>query len=339
MNYFSLIFGSDTEAHAKPFSYAGPPRHQESFPAYFEEHLKPLIKHAEKIRLAQLKILRQRARVSMVIAVVALIAGLIYISHNQFNLFIVFIFIFLCAALGGWCNRAIKMYNSGIKNSIFPKIVGFLGEEFEFTEQSPWDLKKLKPFGILPSYNRSSTEDYIKGSYKGVDIELMESLLEKVTRDSKGRETRRTLFKGLFIKLEMHKAFNGKTIVTRDKGTLGNWFGKSIGRLENVALEDPTFEKTFQVYSNDQIEARYLLTTTFMERLLLLCDIFGSKNVQCSFYQNSVLFMISSKHNRFEPGSIEQALTLEHEVNTVFNELEEIFSIIDALKLSENHGL
>ena len=37
-----------------------------------------------------------------------------------------------------------------------------------------------------------------------------------------------------------------------------------------MKLENPDFEKTFDVYSTDQIEARYLLSPSMMERLLAL---------------------------------------------------------------------
>ena len=82
----------------------------------------------------------------------------------------------------------------------------------------------------------------------------------------------------------MNKSFNGKTIVRKDIGLIGNWFRKTFTSLENVKLEDPTFEKRFEVFSDDQIEARYLLTVTFMERLTQLAETFGGKTIQCCFF-------------------------------------------------------
>ena len=38
-------------------------------------------------------------------------------------------------------------------------------------------------------------------------------------------------------------------------------------KLQDVKLEDISFDKRFNVYTKDQVEARYLTTPTFMERL------------------------------------------------------------------------
>ena len=47
----------------------------------------------------------------------------------------------------------------------------------------------------------------------------------------------------------------------KDSGWL-NLF-KKIGWPERVKLEDVSFERQFEVFSDNQIEARYLLTTAF----------------------------------------------------------------------------
>ena len=53
---------------------------------------------------------------------------------------------------------------------------------------------------------------------------------------------------------------------------------------------------------DDQV-TRYLLTVTFMERLMELTSSFGSKSIECCFY-NKELFMMIPIKNMFEPGSI-----------------------------------
>ena len=91
------------------------------------------------------------------------------------------------------------------------------------------------------------------------------------------------LYKGIFIILTMNKKFSGETIVKKDNGLLGRWLSriyiKKIEGLKNVKLEDPIFEKKFEIYSSDQQEARYLLTTSFTERLLELTELFPSKKI------------------------------------------------------------
>ena len=64
----------------------------------------------------------------------------------------------------------------------------------------------------------------------------------------------------------MNKKFKGQTIVIKDRG----WLNKltHFKNLQRVGLESPEFEKAYEVYSEDQIEARYLLTAVMLEYML-----------------------------------------------------------------------
>ena len=131
----------------------------------------------------------------------------------------------------------------------------------------------------------------------------------------------------------MNKSFSGKTVVKKDSGTVGNWFKKSTS-LKKVKLEDPNFEKMFEVYSDDQVEARYLLTVTFIERLKELVENFGGKSIQCCFYNNKLLMMIPIEKDLFETGSIYEAEDFIDDSKSLLKELSLIFNIIDTLKLN-----
>lgn len=60
------------------------------------------------------------------------------------------------------------------------------------------------------------------------------------------------------------------TVVAKDGGVLGNALSDFVraSGLERVRLEDPGFEARDQVYGNDQIGARALLTPAVMVRLM-----------------------------------------------------------------------
>ena len=109
--------------------------------------------------------------------------------------------------------------------------------------------------------------------------------------------------------------------------------------MDKVTLEDPIFEKKFDVYSTDQIEARYLLTTSFMERLLELSSSYGDSDLQCSFYNDRLLLMIASRKNHFETGSIFQPADFTDDINIILRDMSTIFKIIDDLKLYQRSGL
>ena len=56
--------------------------------------------------------------------------------------------------------------------------------------------------------------------------------------------------------------------------------------MQTVKLESTNFEKRFNVFSKNQVEARYLLTPTFIEKFTRLYTAFGTNKAKCSFYKD-----------------------------------------------------
>jgi hypothetical protein len=313
------------------------------FAPHFEQHIRPLVNQFEQNRIKSLQKLRTNSVVAVSL-ILLIIFGIIILYINVDNRNVTSnttsvagaIILAICV----WWFLPISNYKSAVKSSIFPRIFKFFGNDFYYCHMNTGlSIKSLIPSNILPKHDEADTEDYIQGSYKGVSLQIVEANLKKVRRNSNGGRSRRTIFKGIFIQVDLHKKFSGKTIVKKDYGMVANMLGDKFNTLDTVRLEDPVFEKMFQVYSDDQVEARYLLTTSFMDRLINLADIFGGKGIQCSFYDDKLLFMIPSKQNRFETGSIFTPATFEPEINTILAEMSEIFQIIDVLKLNEHTGL
>ena len=261
-----------------------------------------------------------------------------------------FILMILLLILGGGFiisayTKPLRDYHGSIKDDIFPAILSFL-DGFKYTSKvyETWYMTKFKEFDIIPSYEIENNKAHIQGTYKGVNISLCNSHLMK--------EDQNTLFKGIIISLDIHKYFKGKTVVRKDFGSVGNLAGKTYRRsaeilkgssrfseLTSVRLEDPHFEKEFEVFSTDQVEARYLLTPSFMERLLELRNKLHIQKIECSFYKNVLLMMISTKRDMFEPVSIFETADFVDDVRSLLIEMNLIFEIIDILKLDMDIGL
>lgn len=114
---------------------------------------------------------------------------------------------------------------------------------------------------------------------------------------------------------------------------------KQMKKMQKVNLEDVSFEKQFNVYAQDQIEARYLLTPTFMERLKSINTSFGTKGIKCSFFDDYIMFAISTKKDLFELGSLYKSLKSRKLAEDFYDELHSIHEMIDHLKLNEKIGL
>ena len=106
-----------------------------------------------------------------------------------------------------------------------------------------------------------------------------------------------------------------------------------------VSLEDPVFNKKYDVYAEDQVEARYLITTSFMERLNNLKTAFETIKLKCSFFDGKLMFAISTNKNLFEIGNLFTKLTNPKTIETFYNQLNSIYEMIDYFKLNEKTGL
>ncbi len=114
---------------------------------------------------------------------------------------------------------------------------------------------------------------------------------------------------------------------------------KKQEKLKPIKLEDPIFAKKFNAYSSDEIEGRYLITTSFMERFKNLNTAFGSKRAKCSFYGDNIMFAISTNKNLFEIGNLFSNPDDPKQMDTFFNELESILLLVDYFKLDQHTGL
>jgi len=69
---------------------------------------------------------------------------------------------------------------------------------------------------------------------------------------------------------------------------------------ELVKLEDPEFERLFVVYSDSQIEARYLLSASLMARLTDFRNRHRHE-LRAGFVDSNLYIAISVRRNLFEP--------------------------------------
>lgn len=241
----------------------------------------------------------------------------------------------------------IYFYKKKAKNAIMADFAGFFGSfRYENERRLPDEL--LKQSELFGHYNFSKGDDFFFGSYKDVDIVIAEELLQKIsvvseTNTASGvyaerrKNIKKNVFRGICILLTMNKNFKGRTVVLKDKGIFNVL--KQVSGLQRVKLEDMYFEDLFEVYSSDQIEARYLLTAAFMERMLKLTELYGGKSIQFSFNNNQLLLAISTKQDMFEACSFFRSNVNKDKIYRVFEQFYTVFSVVDVLKLNKKTGL
>ncbi len=238
-------------------------------------------------------------------------------------------------ALGGlyaWVTHPKRQYAKAYKERVLPDLAKLFGD-FEYQIKGAIDIEKMRPSKILPNHQKYETEDYFKVAYKGVDIEFSEVDF-KQRRRSKNRTYYVSVYKGLAILLDMKtKKFYGHTLLERDKSKLKEWFKEKSSKLKRANLVDPEFEKIFDVYTNDQVEARYLIDPVMMERIKGLQEEYDGETMTAAFYDSKMLVLIKSKHNYFEPADLEIPATDPRSILSMKKEIEQVLSLIDRLSL------
>lgn len=224
-------------------------------------------------------------------------------------------------ALRYWIKEPEISFELKIKQEIFPEVFKFFGRKFKYIARARIDLEHLKSASeIIPEYDLEYVEDFVGGEVAGVKIELFD--LRFVNADNGTR------FSGSVIFLSMNKNFSGKIFV-------GNERHKNY---EKIQLEDPRFAKRFKTYASDQVESRYVLTPSFMERIIALEDLFDGK-IQCSFFDDTLMIKLTTDKEFFDISSIKEEINLIPDINLVLEEMKLIFQIIKILKLDKKTGL
>jgi hypothetical protein len=106
----------------------------------------------------------------------------------------------------------------------------------------------------------------------------------------------------------------------------------NVFRGQLVKLEDPEFEKLFAVYADDQIEARYVLSTSLMARIADFKKRTG-RRIYLSFIRSQVYVAVSFAKNVFEPKIFQTALDFEA-VREYLENLQLAIGIVDDLNLN-----
>ncbi|MDE7074733.1 MAG: DUF3137 domain-containing protein [Odoribacter sp.] len=216
------------------------------------------------------------------------------------------------------------------KEHIIAHIISCLckGADYRPGEGIPESLfRKSKLFHTTP--DRYHSEDLICGKIDKTAFSCAEIVAEEkhVSTNSKGqrREYWVDIFRGFFFIADFNKDFRGETLVYRN-----SWI--KFGRGQRVKLENPNFEKQFDVFSTDQVEARYILTPNLMERLLELDARFPGK-ITVSFRDSSVIIAIPDSTNHFEAG-IWKCLLKSNKLEREFGTLVSLFRIVHDLNLN-----
>jgi len=276
----------------------------QSFRQYYEKDLLPELKTLDC----------ERKKVDRRVTIIGLLAVLaIFLETRFLNLEAneAMMFIQLGTALIGilFISLAGKGYRKKFKEEIISRIVLFVDESLIYNHQGKVSKSEFIESNIFQ--HRCDVyhgEDYVQGKIGKTQIEFSEIKAQYRQTTGSGSKTNTrhvTFFKGIFFIADFNKHFNSRTIVLPDFSE--KTFGKIGQKLQSlnftrgklIKLENPEFEKEFVVYGEDQLESRYILSPSLMERILNFKKKWNSK-VYLSFHNSKVYIAIWMNKNLFE---------------------------------------
>ena len=277
---------------------------------------------------------------------------------------------FICAVIIN-IQTTNKTYQNTIKSSLFPELLKVFGDKIFYNKSagiianSLSDsivnlddvvdiVSEMENFGSTPLipnsyfescqlYPREITQreddDCFSGEYNGVKFEMDEADFGWNANDK--HHTYNRMFKGLAMKFKMNKEIYPRVLVLSKFS-----FTKIPPNFERVTLEYEKFNKKYDVWveklSNgvsEQIEARYLLNTAFMDRFMQIQTSFKVRKMCCSVYGDNLLIMLSTRKDLFEMNHLLGKIDDIRQYKHLFDEFASVLSFIDVLNLSSKSKL
>ncbi len=225
-------------------------------------------------------------------------------------------------------------YEHQLKKYVADNIVKqALGDVFEIEEYKPFgciDVEKIKgaDFGV-GWFDKTHGSDYVRGTYKGLPIEMCDIRLTHVSVDTDEHgfreETDVDVFRGFWLTCDFGKELSAALrLWERDKL-------KKLTGGPGIQTENDTFNKHFQIVSDVEVEAFYILTPHMMEYILAMDKKARGQTHMRFDRDGKVQIAINTGRDGFEVGKKVKNATLLRKQFVA--EIRQITDMIDELRL------
>lgn len=229
-----------------------------------------------------------------------------------------------------WSVRELsQQYAKLYRERVLPRLAASFGE-ITWRDAVMPDLARLRAERIFRAFGEARATNELAGTYRGLPINIVELKLMSAEENKKDD----VVFDGLLIDIDLRRDTHATTAVISDAGAFGNLRDRitTDGR-ERVKLEDPEFERLYEVYSTDQIAARALLHPALIERLLKLGQRgdFGRPVMLCAGSRLTVAAPKADGRALFEPPGFTKPAANRETLLRLRGDIEATLGLADAL--------
>ena len=255
---------------------------------------------------------------------------------SMVGVMIVFFIALICTS------KQAKEYSLAFKNYFVKSALTNIFSDLNYQPDNGIPHSTIASTHMMRMGDRYSSNDLVTGKYKSIgftqsDVHIEE---EHETRDKDGHTHRYyvTIFKGRWMIFDFNKTFKADVQVAQKgfgNNKVGSWFAKKEERFQKVEMESQEFNKAFNVYAQQPIDAFYILTPKIMEKIQNLDERNQGKLLLC-FIDNKLHVGIYNYEDSFEHKSVFQKTDEEKTRNDIATDIQKITMFVDELELDND---
>jgi hypothetical protein len=239
----------------------------------------------------------------------------------------------LGSVLAALALERISAFQAKAKQALVAPLAETLG--FCYWGDRGFSEKEALASGLFPSPDGYRAEDLVEGEVNGIPFASSDiTLYRKVENEADGKKEQhyQVLFGGVLYRFRLPFAIGGEVRF----GPPGTGRGAPTGgRLERVTLESSEFRRFFEVYGEDQVEARKLLTPRVQEALVNLRQRLG-RSIRGAVRERDFWLAVEGRDRFPKPPLLRPvAQTFEAWKSRYQEDLSEASRVVEALRLEE----
>lgn len=223
--------------------------------------------------------------------------GLTFIQKFQTNYLLIGIVLMIVAIFLVLIVVSVKYFDKKLKKVLIAKVSQQLNLRCQYDDSAgiPEEIFKLTNF--IKKYDRYTAFDNLSGYLKDdIRFSVCNAIVTEKREDNQGGYYDYFLFEGVFGMQDANEGHDFDINIVPDvKNKYMNQivtnFKKMIGVKNIIRLENSEFERYFEVYSEDPIGARKMITAKFMEELLKARKELGA-SIYIMYIKKTVFFFI-----------------------------------------------
>ena len=215
-----------------------------------------------------------------------------------------------------------RNFRSNFKN----RVIASIAKSFGLSYDESGGLGTDEFFEIYDCYiNEQSSEDMMSGEVQGVRVRFSDFYAAEKVRTKNGTRTD-VKFHGVLFVADFHKRLNCEVRVCHKNSRNLRKYG------QRANMDDVKFEEFFDVYTTDQVGARYALTPLLMQRLTEIYLRLGSQ-INAVMKEDKIYVAIETWRDNFEP-RIDCSLKQDATIALYVDEIGALVDIVSELNLN-----